>query len=234
MSKTNKRIAVMNLGGNVGKTTITRHLLAPRMGDCQIISVESINADEAEANAFKGKEFSNVIQAAMAADACVIDVGASNIETFLQRMNDYAGAAEMIDLFIIPVTHGRKQIMDTISTVEMLADAGAEKSKIVIVLNKVEDFDTIESDFSGVLQFGLDNGINIGTSLAIGQSDIFGQLRPGESLSDVAFDTRDFRGESAEATDPEAKSELMAHHMRRLLAKNVVTKLDKVFNEVIG
>ena len=39
------KIAIANFSGNVGKTTIARHLLAPRLNDAPLISVESANSD---------------------------------------------------------------------------------------------------------------------------------------------------------------------------------------------
>ena len=38
-------IAVVNFSGNVGKTTIVRHLLAPNLPDHTIVAVETINLD---------------------------------------------------------------------------------------------------------------------------------------------------------------------------------------------
>lgn len=40
------KLAVINFSGNVGKTTVARHLLAPRIPGCQVVAVESINADD--------------------------------------------------------------------------------------------------------------------------------------------------------------------------------------------
>ena len=40
------KLCVINFSGNVGKSTLARHLLAPRMDQCSIIAVESINTDE--------------------------------------------------------------------------------------------------------------------------------------------------------------------------------------------
>lgn len=39
------KIAVINFSGNVGKTTVARHLLLPRIQGAELISVESVNAD---------------------------------------------------------------------------------------------------------------------------------------------------------------------------------------------
>ncbi len=43
------KVAVINFSGNVGKTTIARHLLAPRITGAEVISIESINADDGQA-----------------------------------------------------------------------------------------------------------------------------------------------------------------------------------------
>ena len=40
------KVAVINFSGNVGKSTIARHLLTPRIEGAELISIESINADE--------------------------------------------------------------------------------------------------------------------------------------------------------------------------------------------
>src|ERR1035441_2295314 len=51
------KVAVINFYGNVGKTTIARHLLAPRIDGAELIAVESINADEGQGHALRGKQF---------------------------------------------------------------------------------------------------------------------------------------------------------------------------------
>ncbi len=38
------KIAVINFSGNVGKSTVARHLLMPRVEGADLISVESLNA----------------------------------------------------------------------------------------------------------------------------------------------------------------------------------------------
>ena len=50
------KLAVINFSGNVGKTTVARHLLAPRIRGCQFVSVESINADESEPLTIRGRQ----------------------------------------------------------------------------------------------------------------------------------------------------------------------------------
>ena len=42
------KIAVINFSGNVGKFTIARHLLLPRIPGAEVITIESLNADECQ------------------------------------------------------------------------------------------------------------------------------------------------------------------------------------------
>ena len=51
------KVAVINFSGNVGKTTVARHLLAPRIAGAELIAVESINADDGQTQAVRGSQF---------------------------------------------------------------------------------------------------------------------------------------------------------------------------------
>ena len=54
------RLAVINFSGNVGKTTVARHLLVPRIPGCQVVAVESINADDDQAVTIRGRQFAQL------------------------------------------------------------------------------------------------------------------------------------------------------------------------------
>ena len=51
------KVAVINFSGNVGKSTVARHLLAPRLNNAEVIPVESINSDGTDETAIRGKQF---------------------------------------------------------------------------------------------------------------------------------------------------------------------------------
>jgi hypothetical protein len=86
------RIAVLNFSGNVGKSTVARHLLAPRMNDATVIAVETINSDGSDDEALKAKQFGELQETYAIMPNAVIDVGASNIEEFMVRMSQYKGS----------------------------------------------------------------------------------------------------------------------------------------------
>ena len=72
------KIAVINFSGNVGKSTIARNLLAPRIPDSEVFAVETINSDGTEDETMKGKEFGDLLEALQLMDSAVVDLGASS------------------------------------------------------------------------------------------------------------------------------------------------------------
>lgn len=113
------KLMVLNFSGNVGKTVISQYLLLPRLNDAVIISVETIHSDKnkTETVTIKGNQFSSLINSTMIMNkrSIIVDVGASNAESFLSEMASIQGAHEEFDYFIIPVTPIIKQQEDTVS-----------------------------------------------------------------------------------------------------------------------
>lgn len=56
------KAVVINYSGNVGKTTVSRHLLSPRMNSAQVFTVESINSDGTEDQIVRGKHFAEMLE----------------------------------------------------------------------------------------------------------------------------------------------------------------------------
>ena len=80
------KVAVINFSGNVGKSTVARHLLAPRLNNAEVIPVESINSDGTDETAIRGKQFGELQEYLQTLDDAVIDIGASNVEDFVKLM----------------------------------------------------------------------------------------------------------------------------------------------------
>src|SRR6478609_8135852 len=73
------KIAVINFSGNVGKTTIARHLLLPRIPGAELIAIESINADENhDGQSLRGRQFGELQEYMQTVDSVIVDIGASN------------------------------------------------------------------------------------------------------------------------------------------------------------
>ena len=116
------KIAVINFSGNVGKSTVAKHLLAPRLSNAEFIAVESINADESDTDMIRGKHFGHLQEHMLTLDSAIVDIGASNVEDFIKLMQAYRGSHEDFDYFVVPVVKESKQIKDTIATIQALAN----------------------------------------------------------------------------------------------------------------
>ena len=136
------KVAVINFSGNVGKTTVARHLLAPRIDGAEVIAVESINADDGQANALRGKQLGELQEYLQTVENVVVDIGASNVEDLLSLMHKYRGSHEDFDYFVIPTVPALKQQQDTIATLTELSRLGVPASKLRIVFKQVEEVST--------------------------------------------------------------------------------------------
>jgi len=103
------KIAVLNFSGNVGKSTIARHLLLPRIEGAELIAVESLNADERQGQALRGRQFGELQEYLQTVDNVVVDVGTSNVEDLLGLMHRYRGSHEDFDCFVVPTVPALKQ-----------------------------------------------------------------------------------------------------------------------------
>ena len=151
------KAVVINYSGNVGKTTVSRHLLSPRMNSAQVFTVESINSDGTEDQIVRGKHFAEMLETLANLDDAVIDVGASNVEDFVGLMAKYRGSHEDFDYFIVPTVAKDKQQSDTISVIEALAELGVPAKKMRVVFNMVEYDEMPERIFSGLIGYHAKN-----------------------------------------------------------------------------
>lgn len=218
------KLCVMNFSGNVGKSTIARHLLAPRLDDCHIIGVESINADDGSDAAVRGREFRELGRTLAALDAAVVDVGASNVEEFLARMAQQRGAHEDFDAFVVPTAPTTKQLRDTISTISALNELGVEPSRIRLVLNLAERGEDPHKLFGPL--FELDEFCATPRAL-IYENEIYSLLRDSDqSISGLVEDTTDYRGLMRATDDKVERIRLAEALAMRRLALGVKDDLD--------
>lgn len=229
------KIAVMNFSGNVGKSTIARHLLAPRLDDATVIPVETINSDGTQDLTYKGKEFGDLQQELNLADGAVVDVGASNVEDFIAQMGQYRGSHEDFDFFVVPTVPKAKQLRDTISTIEALAELGVPAKKIRVVFNMVELDDTIDRSFASLVEYhATRKNFTLRPDAVIHVNDIYARLSQGsETIREVLADTTDHKEKIKAATDPAEKLHYAQLLSVKRLASGVNEELDAVFKTLL-
>lgn len=229
------KIGVINFSGNVGKSTVARHLLAPRINNAQIISVESINSDGTEEDSVRGKQFGDLIEAIALMDNVVVDIGASNVEDFISRMAQYRGSHEDFDYFVIPTVGKQKQQRDTISTIDALTELGIPAKKIRVVFNMVEIEDAPERVFSGIFEYAAaEKTFTLRPDAVIHMNDIYGKLRGSEqSISDILNDPADLKEQLKTAKDADEKLRISRQIGVKRLAAGVTEELNAVFKALL-
>lgn len=227
---------VVNRSGNVGKTTTVTHLLAPRMKDTQVVSVESINSDETEEAAIRGEQFALVQDLLLTVESAVVDVGSSNFESFRDLMKKYDGSHEDFDLFVVPTVAETKQERDTILTIKDLAELGVPAQKIVVLFNKLAREEDIETEFQMLHAFHANEKLfSLRRDAFVLSNPIFATLRkmPGRSIIDVRDDPTDYKELLAAAMkngDGEVeKNRIKALIATKRLAAGVAQQLDSAF-----
>lgn len=234
------KVAVINLSGNVGKTTVAAHLLRPRMGDAPIYSIESVNqdagADGLAVEQMRGKAFGALLDELMEQENAIVDVGASNVEDFLKLMQRYDGSHEEFDYFVVPVVRERKQQADTVNTLRALAALGIAPSKIRLVMNKFDPDDSLHDDFG--LFFALaarERGFSLDERAVIHENEVYELLKQaGLSLGQVAADTVDHRARLPSLADEEDRIHCLRMIALRRLAVTANRNLDEVYEALFA
>lgn len=228
------KIAVLNFSGNVGKTTVARQLLMPRVDDPYYIPVESINSDEGGGETVRGREWGRLQEELMLVDSAIVDVGASNVEDFIRLMDQYRGSHEEFDLFVIPAVPDGKQTRDTLATIDALVAMGVEPGRIRVVFNRLEAGDTVEDKFEPILYHAEKTKAFVANpSAVIHYSDIYQRMREHKTdLAAIFADDTNWREKLREARasgDESAQYVAMAFISMRRLSLSAKENLDEVF-----
>ena len=225
------KIAVINFSGNVGKSTIARHLLLPRIEGAELIAVESLNADENQGQALRGRQFGELQEYLQTVDNVVVDIGASNVEDLLGLMHRYHGSHEDFDCFVVPTVPALKQQQDTIATLVELSGLGVPPSRLKLVFNMVEDDDDAARSFSQLLTFvGQQLLAEANLACKLGRNEIYGRVKgSGADLSALIQDKTDYKALIVKAQGTADKLALAQRLATRRLASGVVPELDACF-----
>ena len=236
------KIAIINFSGNVGKTTIARQLLAPRMPGAAEFSIETINAGASDqgsnAERLKGKNFGNLQQDLARVDSAIVDIGASNVEEFVSLMGQFVGSHEDFDRYLVPVVSEKKQQQDTINTIETLAKLGVASSSIQVVFNRVElgDADDIPELFSVICGYHRQQPIfTLRPGSVIFYSEVYDRLRPlGKTVAELVGDATDYRAQVGSAPSARARDQAIALMTAQRLARSAQQNLDAVYASLFG
>jgi hypothetical protein len=225
------KIAVINFSGNVGKSTVARHLLLPRIEGAELIAIESLNADDGKGPSLRGRQFGELQEYLQTVDSAVVDIGASNVEELLGLMQRYRGSHADFDCFVVPTVTAFKQQQDTIATLVELARLGIPSTRVKLVFNMVEYGADVETVFEIVMGFVAKHPVaHANAACTLGMNEIYARIKgQGADLAALARDETDYKGLIAKAKDTSEKLALAQRLATRRLASGVVPELDACF-----
>lgn len=235
------KVAIINYTGTVGKTTVAAHLLAPRMDNAPIYAIETINETAEglglDVDKMRGEQFKSFFNKLLKTDNAIIDVGASNVEAFLNGMSQFEDSHEEIDYFIIPVTSGTKEIKETISMLMDLAKLEIPAEKIRLLFNRVGP--DVEEEFSILLNYiNKQKNCTVNIHASIAENELFDLLAVKKlSIDALLNDETDYKAkikELGKEGDKKLKDHYADMHVTKSLAKSVNKNLDVAFKALFA
>ncbi len=228
------KVCVLNFSGNVGKTTVAAHLLQPRMADAPLFSVETLNQDAEgdglDVERLKGARFGELQKKLQKLDSAVVDVGSSNVETFLALMGQYEGSQADFDYFVVPTVSDKKQTADTINTIMALLDLGVEQARIKVVFNKVDPADNVKEAFAALFGMEEQGVVSLNEKAALRENEVFELIKDADlSLAAVIADQRDFRQAVRDAKTPAEQDEAINLLAIKRLSTTCARNLDATY-----
>lgn len=190
------KLVIASLAGSVGKTTITAHMLCPRMPAARVLAVDTANNTVKhfgiDAEEYSGEDFAKLYKQLVRLDDAIIDVGGSKEgKEFLAGM-DWMEGHDEIDAFVIPAMPDDKDQKAAYKTIELLLAQGVAKDKIKVIFNGVEK-NTVE-EFDYLLGALAANEIPFAIDATIFRHDLYDILAVQKrSLSSVLDDKEDYK-----------------------------------------
>ena len=230
------KIAVLSYTGFAGKTTITTHLLAPRIAGAKIFAVETINETAGDigldVEQMKGERFGKLFRQMLREPAAIVDVGGSNVEDFIDQMVRHEDSHLDFNYFVVPVVPASRAQKECVQTINALTSAGIAPEKIRIVFNKVDE--DVQEEFAPILGFAQKSKSCVANPAAvIYENEVFDMISTKKvTLSALLEDTTDYR--AALKALPPGEEKKASHYTDMIalqsLAKPVKRQLDKVFD----
>jgi hypothetical protein len=222
-----------SIGGSVGKTTITAHMLCPRLPESKVITVDTSNVTVKHfgiaVDEYSGEEFTQLYKQLVRLDKAIIDVGGSKeCKEFLEGM-DWMEGHDEVDAFVVPATSDDKSQKAAFKTIELLVAQGVSKDKIKVIFNGVVKNTVVEFDYLlGALSV---HQIPFDLEATIFKHTLFDILSVHKrSLGSILTDKTNYKQLFAKSDDDAQLAKLSDLMIAQKAAPKVNENLDIVFN----
>ncbi|WP_337179462.1 hypothetical protein [Hydrogenophaga borbori] len=232
-AKKHVNVVVINKAGKVGKSTISKHLVAPMLG-ADWIQVETFNDSGQGAKAkIAGRKFDYVAEAVLdATRSLCIDIGNSNYQASLKEMRDIDGFADRIHCWIIPCKESAGVMNDSLTTVkDLIEKLNVDPNRIVILPNAIEDPEEGLDGFWKIANAAKAIKFHF-CEVAIPQNpkfDVFNE--DPRTVIEIATDSTDYDAMNATETDPEKRYANTQASLLRRRARTLAGRLHEVWTK---
>lgn len=235
------KILVANLSGNMGKTTLVKHLLAPRMPDARIVCLESTNAGSDEITTAirlnTDDEFSSLVDILAIEDELIVDLGSSEAKEMIRKLKEYESAIQDFDYVLVPVIPDPKAIEDTISTVMTLHALNVQPERVKIVFNRIP---VHMAEKIGIIFAQLTDAVEgkatVDTRLVIFQYEIYNSLKGSSTtVTDIVADLTDWKSIARDnSLDDSTRIGALQNNRNQKAAPTALRNLDDVFDSLLS
>jgi hypothetical protein len=201
------RVAVLNMAGGVGKSTLSRHGIAPQIPGSVLVCVEDWNSGDGKADLqISASKFYDLVPQINTDDlSLVLDTGTSNVRPMLKHFSDLDLTRERFDIWLIPTRAGAKEKLDTLKTIQLLIEMGIDPSKIVVIAVAVNDVGQFEYDFGPIMLAAKQNGFHFAEQPVLFNA-VYDMLKGGDrSVFDIVAARPDFDALRAQARGDEKR-----------------------------
>lgn len=225
------KIAVLNYSGNVGKTTLARDMLYYNLQDYDLVTIESVNSDGKEKVVIRGEDGDKIYTELLVTDDLILDIGSSNLESYLKNSEVETELISSIDLFVLPVTPEKKQQADTLKTVHDIVALGASNN-IAVVFNAIDDKTDVEEVFSDLISALKKLKVNANPANVIFRHDLYSR---GQQLSEM-FTDDDYKAlilEAKQSGDDDLAREYAIKHVQQKKVHRLAETYARVFENLM-
>lgn len=230
MSSKQFNVIVINKAGKVGKSTISKHLIAPMLG-ADWIQVETFNDSGQGAKAkVAGRRFEFVAEAVVGATKSLcIDIGNSNYQAVMKELEEIDGFANRIHYWVVPCKDSAGVMNDSLSTVaDLIERLDVDPGRIVVLPNDIDPDEGLDS-FRKLVLAAKKFGFHF-CAVAIPQNPKFDAFNADErSVMEIAADDTDYDAAIATQTDDERRHQLTQASLLRDRARALAGKMKQVW-----
>ena len=123
----------------------------------------------------RGQDGDKIYTELLLNEKMILDIGSSNLESFINSSEKEDEILDIIDMFIIPIPTEKKQQADSLKTMQDLLIMGVKPQQIRIIFNQVDDEVNPKDIFSNIIAAATKLDIPINLDNLIFRHDLYNE-----------------------------------------------------------